>query len=124
MRRRRSPSASPLKMRRKSYIERDCTIHAVLRVRSVLLAVLASLAMSCATAHSFKLNDLSTDEKIGQLFVPDAYGVYMSSSSFAYQRLERFVKERHVGGFVWFLSNVYENALLTNRLQAISRVPL
>jgi len=96
----------------------------VLRVRSVLLAVLASLAMSCATAHSFKLNDLSTDEKIGQLFVPDAYGVYMSSSSYAYQRLERFVKERHVGGFVWFLSNVYENALLTKRLQAESRVPL
>ncbi|HEV8432668.1 MAG TPA: glycoside hydrolase family 3 N-terminal domain-containing protein, partial [Thermoanaerobaculia bacterium] len=96
----------------------------MLRVRSVLLAVLASLAMSCATTHTFKLNDLSTDEKIGQLFVPDAYGVYMSSSSYAYQRLERFVKERHVGGFVWFLSNVYENALLTKRLQAESRVPL
>jgi beta-N-acetylhexosaminidase len=80
--------------------------------------------MSCATAHSVKPSDLSTDEKIGQLFVPDAYGVYMSSSSYSYERLERFVKERHVGGFVWFLSNVYENALLTNRLQAISRVPL
>lgn len=80
--------------------------------------------MSCATTHAVKINELSTDEKIGQLFVPDAYGVYMSSSSYAYQRLERFVKERHVGGFVWFLSNVYENALLTKRLQAESRVPL
>jgi beta-N-acetylhexosaminidase len=88
--------------------------------------------MSCASTPSsktavkipVKINDLTTDEKIGQLFVPDAYGVYMSSSSYAYQRLERFVKERHVGGFVWFLSNVYENALLTKRLQAISRVPL
>ena len=96
----------------------------MLRVRSVVFAVLASLAMSCATAHDLKIADLSTDEKIGQLFVPDAYGVYMSSSSYAYQRLERFVKERHVGGFVWFLSNVYENALLTKRLQAESRVPL
>ncbi len=80
--------------------------------------------MSCATTHPLQLNDLSTDEKIGQLFVPDAYGVYMSSSSYAYKRLERFVKERHVGGFVWFSPNVYEEALLTNRLQAISRVPL
>jgi beta-glucosidase-like glycosyl hydrolase len=96
----------------------------VLRVRSVILAVLASLAMSCATTHAVQLGDLSTDEKIGQLFVPDAYGVYMSSSSYSYQRLERFVKERHVGGFVWFLSNVYENALLTKRLQEMSRVPL
>jgi beta-glucosidase-like glycosyl hydrolase len=80
--------------------------------------------MSCATTHPVKVDELSTDEKIGQLFVPDAYGVYMSSSSYAYQRLERFVRERHVGGFVWFLSNVYENALLTKRLQAVSRVPL
>ncbi|HEX7190651.1 MAG TPA: glycoside hydrolase family 3 N-terminal domain-containing protein [Thermoanaerobaculia bacterium] len=86
--------------------------------------MLACVAMSCATTRPLKPSDLSTDEKIGQLFVPDAYGVYMSSSSYAYQRLEHFVKERHVGGFVWFLSNVYENALLTKRLQAISRVPL
>ncbi|HEY2091761.1 MAG TPA: glycoside hydrolase family 3 N-terminal domain-containing protein [Thermoanaerobaculia bacterium] len=96
----------------------------MLRVQSVVFAVLASLAMSCASVHPVKVADLSTDEKIGQLFVPDAYGVYMSSSSYAYERLERFVKERHVGGFVWFLSNVYENALLTKRLQAMSRVPL
>jgi beta-N-acetylhexosaminidase len=93
---------------------------------SILLV--ASLAMSCASTPPvkapLKIDDLTTDEKIGQLFVPDAYGVYMSSSSYSYQRLERFVKERHVGGFVWFLSNVYENALLTNRLQAVSRVPL
>jgi beta-N-acetylhexosaminidase len=91
---------------------------------SILL--LASLAMSCASAgpHKLAVTDLSTDEKIGQLFVPDAYGVYMSSSSPAYQRLERFVRERHVGGFVWFLSNVYENALLTKRLQSHARVPL
>jgi beta-glucosidase-like glycosyl hydrolase len=89
-------------------------------------ALLACAAMSCATSQPKKitLTDLSTDEKIGQLFVPDAYGVYMSSSSHAYQRLERFVKERHVGGFVWFLSNVYENALLTKRLQSMARVPL
>jgi len=82
--------------------------------------------MSCATTQPRKITpaDLTTDEKIGQLFLPDAYGVYMSSSSRAYQRLERFVKERHVGGFVWFLSNVYENALLTKRLQSMTRVPL
>src|SRR5437764_11306660 len=91
---------------------------------SILL--LASLAMSCATTQpkTIPLTTLSSDEKIGQLFVPDAYGVYMSSSSYAYQRLERLVRERHVGGFVWFLSNVYENALLTKRLQRIARVPL
>jgi beta-N-acetylhexosaminidase len=93
------------------------------------LALLASLAMSCATTpvpqpRALTVSDLSTDEKIGQLFMPDAYGVYMSSQSAAYRRLDRLVRERHVGGFVWFLSNVYEQALLNQRLQASARVPL
>jgi beta-N-acetylhexosaminidase len=93
------------------------------------LVLLASLAMSCATTpvpqpRALTVSDLSTDEKIGQLFMPDAYGVYMSSHSVAYRRLDRLVRERHVGGFVWFLSNVYEQALLNRRLQASARVPL
>src|SRR5437879_5827371 len=81
--------------------------------------VLALLAMSCATTH-----DLTVDEKIGQLFAPDAYGVYMNESSWAWKRLDHFVREQHVGGFVWFSANVYETAMLNKRLQAAARVPL
>lgn len=85
--------------------------------------------MSCATtpaprSHSIDISELSTDEKIGQLFFPDAYGVYMSESSAAFKRLERLVRERHVGGLVWFASNVYEQAVVTRRLQNDARVPL
>jgi beta-N-acetylhexosaminidase len=92
-------------------------------------ALLASLAMSCATTpppreRPLTVSDLSIDEKIGQMFAPDAYGVYMSSQSAAWQRLQRLVRERHVGGFVWFAANVFEEALLTQRLQASARVPL
>jgi len=75
--------------------------------------------MGCATT-----SDLTVDEKIGQLVVPDAYGVYMNQSSWAYKRLDRLVREQHVGGFVWFTANVYELALLNKRLQASSRIPL
>ena len=77
--------------------------------------------MSCATT---KPHELPVDEKIGQLFAPDAYGVYMNETSWAYKRLDRFVREQHVGGFVWFSANVYETAMLNRRLQAASRIPL
>jgi beta-N-acetylhexosaminidase len=75
--------------------------------------------MGCATTH-----DLTVDEKIGQLFAPDAYGVYMSESSWAWKRLDHFVREQHVGGFVWFSANVYETAVLNKRLQTAARLPL
>lgn len=92
-----------------------------------LLLVLAFALMSCTTASAPRgvtVNDLSTDEKIGQMFVPEAYGSYMSDSSAAWKRLSRLVTEQHVGGFVWFLTSVYETALLNKRLQSLSRVPL
>lgn len=81
--------------------------------------------MSCATNSLLpKASDLSVDEKVGQLFLPDAYGVYMNESSWAWKRLDRFVREQHVGGFVWFTANVYETAMLNRRLQAASKIPL
>lgn len=67
---------------------------------------------------------LSLDEKIGQMFAVRANGVFMSASSPAYQQLLHQVRENHVGGIVWFLSNVYETALLNQKLQSESRVPL
>ena len=63
--------------------------------------MLAFALMSCATAvtkKSISVDDLSTDEKIGQLFAPDAYGVYFNQSSYAAKRLDRLVREQQVGG--------------------------
>jgi beta-N-acetylhexosaminidase len=76
----------------------------------------------CATVP--RGHDLSLDEKIGQLFVVGAQGVFMSESSPAYQRLLHHVHDNHVGGFIWFVSNVYETALLNEQLQRASGVPL
>src|SRR5205814_9875812 len=41
-----------------------------------------------------------------------------------YQQLLHQVRDNHVGGIVWFLSNVYETALLNQKLQHEARVPL
>ena len=75
----------------------------------------------CTTAPQQKL---SLDEKIGQLFSYGAHGIFMSESSQAYQQLLHQVRDNHIGGVIWFQSNVYETALLNQKLQRQSRVPL
>ncbi|MCU1229035.1 MAG: Beta-N-acetylhexosaminidase Beta-lactamase [Acidobacteria bacterium] len=70
------------------------------------------------------IDSLSLSEKIGQLFVAGAHGTFMNATSPRYLRLEHAVRELHVGGVIWFVSNVYETALVNQRLQSLSRVPL
>ncbi|MDQ6799327.1 MAG: glycoside hydrolase family 3 protein [Acidobacteriota bacterium] len=86
--------------------------------RLPFLLVLVFLAM-CASQKQ-----LTLDEKIGQMFSVRANGVFMGESSPAYQQLLHQVRDNHIGGIVWFLSNVYETALLNQKLQSESRVPL
>jgi beta-glucosidase-like glycosyl hydrolase len=87
-----------------------------------------AFATTCATVpHTrplLRLEELTLDEKIGQLFVPDAWGVFMGESSAGYKRLLHHIRDNHVGGFMWHVSNVYETAAMDERLQAESRVPL
>jgi beta-glucosidase-like glycosyl hydrolase len=68
--------------------------------------------------------DLTLDKKIGQLFAPGAHGLYTSESGWRYQELLHHVRENKVGGIIWFVSNVYETAFLTQKLQAEAKVPL
>jgi len=67
---------------------------------------------------------LTPDEKIGQLFVVSASGVYMSDDSREFQTLRRQVVDEHVGGIILFRSNVYGAAVLVRKLQELARVPL
>jgi len=90
---------------------------------------------------------MTLDEKIGQLVVPELNGVYTPVDSDAYEKLERLVRERRVGGFHVFgggeplpsalLNPVYGTsggratkadplavAVLLNHLQRTSRLPL
>lgn len=86
--------------------------------RLLFLLVLVFLPM-CASQKP-----LTLDEKIGQMFAIRANGVFMGESSPAYQQLLHQVRDNHIGGIVWFLSNVYETAHLNQKLQSESRVPL
>ncbi|MGZ6971164.1 MAG: glycoside hydrolase family 3 protein, partial [Thermoanaerobaculia bacterium] len=64
------------------------------------------------------------DEKIGQLFVVPARGIYMSEDSKDYRTLRHHVVDNRVGGVILFRSNVYEAAVLVGKLQEAAKVPL
>jgi len=46
------------------------------------------------------IEDLSLDEKIGQMFVVVGRAVFMSESSWAYQELTHQVRDNHIGGVI------------------------
>ena len=71
-----------------------------------------------------RLEELTLDQKIGQLFAVRGFGVFMGQSSPRYGELRDAVARDGVGGVVWFASNVYETAELTRRLQREAKVPL
>ncbi|NIT60150.1 MAG: hypothetical protein GWN00_29220, partial [Aliifodinibius sp.] len=70
------------------------------------------------------LAGMSLQEKIGQLFFVRAYGYYKSNDSESYQRLLRQIQDYHIGGLIFFNGTVYGQAVLTNKLQQASTLPL
>jgi beta-glucosidase-like glycosyl hydrolase/CubicO group peptidase (beta-lactamase class C family) len=67
---------------------------------------------------------MTLKEKIGQLFFVRAYGNYKSYDSESYQKLLRQIQDYHIGGLLFFNGTVYGQAVLTNKLQRISNIPL
>ncbi|HEY4611489.1 MAG TPA: glycoside hydrolase family 3 protein, partial [Bacteroidota bacterium] len=70
------------------------------------------------------LRSMSLEEKVAQLVFERVEGGYLSNDDERWQHYERLVKERKVGGFVFFAGDVYEYALQSNKLQALSKLPL
>lgn len=66
-------------------------------------------------------NQLSFDEKVGQLFMVAAY----SNKDEAHNKsIDRLIEENKIGGLIFFQGGPVRQAKLTNRYQAKSKVPL
>ncbi|TVQ71394.1 MAG: hypothetical protein EA363_06045 [Balneolaceae bacterium] len=63
-------------------------------------------------------------QKIGQMFVVAARGGFYSADDPAWHRMTEAVVEKEVGGIMFFSGNIYDQAIVTNRLQKKSRIPL
>ena len=70
------------------------------------------------------LKKLTLDEKIGQMFMADGNAILMNRQTEIYKQLEHQIKDNKVGGVLWFRSDVWTTAVLTNRLQELSALPL
>ncbi len=65
-------------------------------------------------------NTLSVEDKIGQLMMPRAN----FNATYDENRVIQIVKDYHVGGFVFFAGQPTKQAILVNKLQALSKVPM
>ncbi len=70
------------------------------------------------------LKSLTLDEKIGQMFMADGNAIFMNREVDAYKQIEHHIKDNKVGGILWFRSDVWATAVLTNRWQMMSSLPL
>jgi len=114
-------------------------------VASAILAVSAAPPLDAAAARwvASTIEEMTLDQKIGQLIMPSFRSTYFSSDSDIYDELAALVHERHVGGFLLFggrepspdvllnagyarsvLGEPLAAASIANRLQAISALPL
>ena len=67
------------------------------------------------------LQSLTLDEKIGQFFM---IATYSNRNETDYRSVEKLINDYHLGGLIFFQGGPNRQARLTNRYQAISKVPL
>src|SRR6266481_2514964 len=79
------------------------------------------------------LKAMSVEEKVGQLLFTTYHGSFTATNSAAYTQMMHDVEDLHVGGFInvtqgsplgFLKSQAYPSAVLSNQLQAKSKLPL
>ncbi len=70
------------------------------------------------------LSEMSIEEKVGQLFAVRAPASFQNEQSPEFQRFIRLINDYHIGGLIFFRGDIYSQAVLTNRFQSMSKLPL
>ncbi len=100
---------------------------------SIYLLLFSLLLLSCSSVPTSErtsswvettLASMTLEEKVGQLIMPKIYSHYYSSESEQFQHVVHMVRDLKVGGVVLFQGDVYEQAVLLNKLQKLSTYPL
>ncbi|RYZ33844.1 MAG: hypothetical protein EOP49_35305 [Sphingobacteriales bacterium] len=66
-------------------------------------------------------NSMTPDQRIGQLFMVAAYS---NKNQAHVNEIEKLVRDYHIGGLMFMQGGPVRQAILTNRYQALARVPL
>lgn len=67
------------------------------------------------------LENMTLDEKIGQLFMVD---VFTTKDKYNVDRVKKLVQQYHIGGLIFFKGGPVKQAIATNELQSVSKIPL
>jgi len=67
------------------------------------------------------MDNMSIDEKIGQLFMVQAYS---NKEVKHYNAIENLIEKYHIGGLIFMQGTALKQAQLTNKYQSISKTPL
>lgn len=67
------------------------------------------------------IRTMSLEQKIGQLFMIAAFS---NQDESAYKQIDFLIKNHHVGGLIFFQGGPLRQAVLTNRYQKLSKIPL
>jgi beta-N-acetylhexosaminidase len=70
------------------------------------------------------LENMSTREKIGQMVLVIARGQFQPDDTDQVMKLEGQIRQYGIGGVIFSSGDVYGQAILTNKLQASSKIPL
>lgn len=66
----------------------------------------------------------SLEEKIGQLFFVPVNGRFLSEDDHRYKEISDLITHDHVGGLIFLRGDIYGQAVLTNKLQRLTKIPL
>ena len=70
------------------------------------------------------LSQMTIEERVGQLLMPDLTGTLIHEESEHYTRLVDYIERLGVGGFIVYNGDAFTTAALVNRLQRRARIPL
>lgn len=70
------------------------------------------------------LEDLTLEEKVGQMFMLRYSGNFYNSSDYTYREVKRLVKERGIGGVIQFFGNIHGTISNVNELQSLAKIPI
>jgi beta-glucosidase-like glycosyl hydrolase/CubicO group peptidase (beta-lactamase class C family) len=73
---------------------------------------------------NYWMERLTLEEKVAQMIMPAARGVYLAYDNEAFRKVEYYVRERKVGGLVFFRGQVFETVRMINYFQSIAKIPL
>lgn len=70
------------------------------------------------------LANMSLREKCAQMIMPNANGVDTNTASGSFLRLKKFIEDYKIGGLIFFKGLGKRQVIITNKLQALSKIPL